>query len=129
MTCDTVRQRLNALLDDECSAREEAQMRVHLAACPQCAAEYEQLAATRQAANAWSMEGGEIWSALREQIEAPDLASVLEELRHLRAEVRSLRAEVATLRAQAADRSTPVLRSPSPLLPYTPSTARELHIA
>jgi anti-sigma factor RsiW len=129
MTCDAVHRRLNALLDGECSADEAEQLTTHLAQCAACAVEYTQLTDLRQAANAWDVEGGDVWSALREQIETPDLTTVVEELRQLRAEVRSLRAEIAMLRTQAADKASPVLRSPSPLLPYTPTTTRELHIA
>jgi anti-sigma factor RsiW len=129
MTCDMARKRLNALLDDECPPDEAQQIRAHLETCPDCAADYADLLTTRRAADAWSVEGGEVWAVLRDQLEAPELASVLEELRQLRSEVRSLRVEVAQLRAQAAERASTPSRSPSPLLPYTPTTARELNIA
>jgi anti-sigma factor RsiW len=131
MTCEAMGKRLNALLDGECPDVEAQRLHTHLEGCAACRAEYEQLAQVRRSADTWQVEGGDIWSELQAQLDVPDLSALLKELQALRSEVRALRAEVGMLRSQTAGK-TPErreeARSPSPLLPYSPSTTREVHI-
>ena len=122
MNCSTVRTRLTALLDAELSTRVAAQVQAHLATCSDCvqALMEERLLHTQVAA--WSVEGGDVWEGVREEIRAErereTLAEILTEMQRLQAEVRALRGEVATLRSQLSVHRQEGPSGPSPMLPY-----------
>lgn len=124
MNCSTVRTRLTALLDAELSTRVAARMQAHLETCPECAQALEEERLLRTHADAWSVEGGDIWAGVREEIRAESdrdaLAEILAEMRRLQAEVRVLRGEVSSLCSQLAAHRQEGPASPSPLLPYAP---------
>jgi anti-sigma factor RsiW len=123
MNCRHVRARLTALLDQELSATVVACMEAHLAACPSCAQAREEQQILRRLVSAWTVEDGEVWDAVRQQIEPAEpnaLGEVLAEMRRLQSEVKALRTEVAELRVQVATRQAEESRRPSPMLPYPP---------
>ena len=125
MNCPTIRTRLTALLDAELSARVAARVRAHLETCPDCAQALEAERLLRAQAAVWSVEAGDVWEGVREEIQAQSdgeaLAMVLAEMRLMQAEVRVLRGEVALLRAQLQAHRQERMPGPSPLLPYAPA--------
>lgn len=124
MNCEKIQARLTALLDGELSERQAAEMQAHLAACPACARVREELAAAARLADTWEEAGGEVWEAVRQEIERVDAAALLEEMRGLSVEINALRTEMAELRRQLAARpSEPAQRSSGLLLPYVSASA------
>jgi anti-sigma factor RsiW len=121
--CSTIRTRLTALLDAELSAHVATRVRTHLETCPYCAQALEEERLLRAQAAVWSVEVGDVWERVREEIRAQSereaLAEILTEMRRLQAEVRALHGEVASLRAQlSVHRQEERPSGPSPLLPY-----------
>ena len=121
MNCKTVRTRLTALLDAELSARVVAQVRPHLESCPDCVRALEEERLLRTQAAAWSVESGDVWEAVREEIQREAHAEILTEVRRLQADILALRGEVALLRAQLTVRRQEGSSGPSPLLPCVPA--------
>jgi predicted anti-sigma-YlaC factor YlaD len=128
MTCEQVQEHMTAWLDGELTLEAAARIETHLAECADCRQACEEARALREMANAWEMEGGEVWEAVQRQIEADDRRVVLDTLQSLRAEIRALRAEVTDLRHQLAAHP-PAPPQPPVLLPYTPKPEARLRLA
>jgi predicted anti-sigma-YlaC factor YlaD len=129
MKCEQVQEQRTAWLDGELTPEAAARIETHLAECAACRQAGEEARAFREMANAWEMEGGEVWEAVRRQIEADDLRAILETIQSLRAEMRALRAEVTDLRHQLAERPSALPPPPPVLLPYTPKPEARLRLA
>ena len=110
-TCESDQGRITALLDNELAPADAAYLRNHLALCPDCTQVFDQTRKTLQAADAWKVDGSDIWQAIEkrlaaepaimERVEAAsqnDIHAVLTEMRALRTEIQELRGEVGTLR-------------------------------
>ncbi len=121
MNCRDVQSRLTALMDGELPEATAARIQAHLDTCATCAPIWQEHLALRQLTAAWTVEGGEVWEAIRQEIEPDTLGEILSEMQRMRSEIKALRTEVAALRAQVAARPVEEARGPSPLLPYAPA--------
>ena len=76
----------------------------------------------RTQAASWSVEAGDVWERVQEEIRAESeryaLAEILTEMHRLQAEVRALRSEVASLRSQLSAHKQASPSGPSPMLHY-----------
>ena len=123
MNCRTVLTRITALLDEALPAATASRVRAHLDTCPNCAQALQEQIALRKLTAVWSVEGDDVWEAVRAEIEPDAFAELRAEMQRLRGEVKALHTEVALLRAQVAASPTPGVRRPSPMLPYPQPTA------
>ncbi|HLV80518.1 MAG TPA: zf-HC2 domain-containing protein [Chthonomonadaceae bacterium] len=129
MTCARAQARLTALLDAELTERMSARLRAHLAECADCKRHWNELAAAREMAQAWTVEGGEVWEAVRQEIAPGDFSALMAEMAALRAALQDVRAEVAALRRELAARPAEPARRPSaPLFPVLPPEQSLLRI-
>jgi hypothetical protein len=71
-TCETRQTQMIALLDNELPPNEAADLRSHFALCPTCAPIFEQTQKALRSADAWKVEGTDIWNILEKRI-SPDL--------------------------------------------------------
>src|ERR1041385_3913857 len=69
MNCRSVQNRLTALLDEELPKATAARIQAHLDTCQVCAQAWQEHLALHQLAAAWTVEGGEVWEAVRQEIE------------------------------------------------------------
>lgn len=105
MTCDEANTRLTALIDGELAPAELALVEGHLRQCAACSRVQRELVQAGLLADAWSVEGGDVWENVRQET-SPDLTDLLAAIRSLQGDVQALRAEVADLRRQLAVRPT-----------------------
>ena len=98
MKCGTALAKLAALIDGELTPADAAKIRAHLADCASCSEAADKSERLKQLAAAWTVEGSDVWEAVRAEIETPDVKGLIASIRALQAEVRTLRAEVAELR-------------------------------
>ncbi len=67
-TCETLQVWMTALLDNELAPADAAYLRTHLALCPDCTQVFDKSRKTLQAADAWKVDGPDIWQALEKRI-------------------------------------------------------------
>ncbi len=140
MICKTTRGQWMAQRDGELSPEATAQLRAHLEGCPECVKACAALEATLQAADAWAVDGSDVWASINqvialestESVFSEPLSAVMAELAVLRKEMRVLRTEVQMLRAELAAReprsSTRSADARHPLLPYATNSESRLRL-
>lgn len=122
MNCEAVRTQLVALRDNELTEDAAANVRAHLADCPQCAGLRQEFEGAVQMAGAWDVEGADVWPSVRgcltseEILTGAEVRMLHEEMRGLRAEIHRLREDVAELRRQLTVRQAEPMRPSSQLL-------------
>ncbi len=99
MRCSSVADRLAAFVDGELPQASAERIKAHLAHCPACTVELEEVSRVQRLATTWAADGSDVWNSLRGEIDPPQADEILELVRALETEVRALRAEVATLRS------------------------------
>ena len=119
MNCQQARDHLSALIDGELTEAAVRRVREHLAQCVACQDQQAAVRALRETVRIWQVEDGDIWEDLRREIEQPDLAALLDEVRQLHAELKAVRTEVALLRREiTAPSGVPACSRSSVLFPY-----------
>lgn len=119
MTCDEADSRLTALVDGELPPADADRVEDHLRHCAACSQARSALARVGRLADAWYVEGGDVWEDIRQEIVAPDLTDLLDAMRSLQGDIQALRTEVADLRRQVAARPSSPANGSGPLFPYS----------
>ncbi len=79
MACETYGELISAMVDDALSADERQALSVHLAACPRCAAEYEDLSALKRALGGLAAREAPprgFWRGVLRRLDAADAAEL-----------------------------------------------------
>ncbi len=102
MTCEIMQSRLTALADGELTPETAAEVRLHLAACPDCAQAQAEETAVREMAASWDVDAPDIRTRVMQAISADAQCLLLAEMQLMRTEMEALRTEVEALRTEVA---------------------------